>query len=96
MCSKARAWKIRRMQESPYCHWCRRRVYLLPTGSTQQRDDTATLDHLRSRFDASRHEPLQIPQERRRVLACFRCNQLRGQREVRQENVLRNRVSGEE
>ena len=95
MCRQNRAWKIRRMQEAPYCHWCRRRVYLVPEGCTTVRDDTATVDHLRSKFDASRQEPLRIPNELRKVLACYRCNQLRAQWEMRQENYLRKKQQAE-
>ncbi len=62
------------------CYWCGI-LTILPlrgTTKTSHRDDLATLDHLRTRLDGNRQEPNDSNEERT-VLACWKCNGIRGQ-----------------
>lgn len=67
----------------PRCHWCGRRTILTPPRANMKKlkvqpPNLATVDHLRSRRDPTRQEPTARGDERRRVLACWECNQKRG------------------
>jgi len=55
--------------------------------------NTATVDHLRTKFDASRRD-INLQQDRRRVLACHKCNWLRGQEDVLSHRELQRKRSG--
>lgn len=70
--------RIRFWRRDPRCHWCERKT-VLPEGSSDHREDVATIDHLYSRFHPMRGKvPKGIPQY---VLACHKCNNERAQRE---------------
>lgn len=62
------------------CHWCKELMVLFdPAKIVRHRPmpkNLATIDHLDDRFSPNRG---QRPGEIRRVLACKRCNELRGQ-----------------
>lgn len=76
-------------KRNPSCHWCGRDTMLVlrteahPHNKVPPRDDEATIDHLRSRFDPTRQEP-NLNHEFRRVLACWRCNNERSRAEQAQ------------
>lgn len=65
--------------KNPNCHWCGQPTVLTYDGGVQP-ENLATIDHLRSRLHPSRREDAK-PQERRRVLACWKCNHERGKAE---------------
>lgn len=72
------------------CHWCKCTTVLIlrPHDMNKGVDKIlphpreATIDHLRSRFHPDRHEP-NPALEYRRVLACWKCNNMRGIEEQR-------------
>lgn len=67
--------------KNPACYWCERitTLYVAKDGEIPP-DNMATIDHLRSRFNPRRKEP-NPKGEKRRVLACHKCNQKRGRLE---------------
>lgn len=76
--------------ENPYCHWCGRLTTL--DGRSEQKilPETATLDHLYSRFDPRRKE-INRSMEKRRLLACYECNQQRCHDEMAASNAEKAR-----
>jgi hypothetical protein len=75
----ARLW--RRYQGR--CHWCGRITQLLPRVPKRKWHplDMATRDHLRSKLNERRWEPVREKREYRIVLACRECNQRRARHE---------------
>jgi hypothetical protein len=61
------------------CFWCGINTILPHKGENRNQYDAnlATLDHLRSRLEMSRHEP-NFSNEERTVLSCLLCNHTRG------------------
>ena len=80
-------------KENPHCHWCGKPTTL--TGSTEQKitPETATLDHLYSRLDPRRRE-VNRSMEKRRLLACYECNQRRCRESVAESNAEKERRRG--
>ena len=75
---KTKLWK----ETDGKCYWCGVKTYLSPRGEKTVATDTlATLDHLRSRFDMENRLKPNKNNEIRTVLACFKCNTLRGKLE---------------
>jgi hypothetical protein len=74
-----REWRLRHFKKHPFCHWCGIRLRIVERQhGGKQADDEATVDHIRSRLDTRRHEPVRPGQsEVRRVLSCYKCNQQR-------------------
>ncbi len=73
---------------NPHCHWCNT-LTVLPTGASvkgQTRpDNTATLDHVRSRLHEERVPGRPWPEGSNTVLACHKCN---AQRNVEEQAGL--------
>ena len=73
-------------KENPHCYYCNvLTIFDRPTkhnkGRGWQPDNLATIEHLYSRFDPRRKIP-NTNNERRHVLACYKCNHERGKAEV--------------
>ena len=66
----------------PRCHYCGVETVLDPPVSWKATTfpQLATVEHLRPRTHPLRQEPMQVANERRHVLACWRCNQDRANR----------------
>ena len=60
-------------RQNPYCYYCGVKT-IFTRNPTCKQPNMATIDHLRVRGDPDRLAPLAYQQERRRVLACRRCN----------------------
>lgn len=79
-------WQRRQLWEMhPNCHWCQKPTILPPKYSDQFRQgqvkpNFATVEHLDSRLS---HERGKHPGEFRRVIACWKCNNERNDREQR-------------
>lgn len=74
---RERLWR-----KDPRCHWCGVET-ILPIGDPRSfQSHTATIDHLRSKFDGDRTVP-NMEYERRRVLACLKCN---GERSAKEQS----------
>jgi hypothetical protein len=71
-----RLFKKQLWNENPYCHWCGCLTQLTNCANGIIPNDAATLDHLISRFNPARWIKRK-PGERRKVLACYACNQRR-------------------
>jgi 5-methylcytosine-specific restriction endonuclease McrA len=72
-----RGVRRRLYDRDPHCHWCGRlTVFGPPRNHVTTPGDLGTIDHLRPRYHPGRNEWLEAG-ERRRVLACFECNQRR-------------------
>lgn len=82
--SSNRELKIRLYREDPHCHWCKRKTVLTNVKEIKGKPDPlmATVDHLISRFDIRRWVKPQ-PGEKRKVLACFECNNKRASQEAK-------------
>ena len=98
-----RQFKVRRRRnlferQKGRCHWCRAEMVLPPDGRhvKHMAPNTATIEHLRDRFDPTRTERLKFNQpDRRWVLACLACNNKRGaQRQAAQGKEELRRRSG--
>lgn len=90
MPGRKRSDQLRRMWlGNPKCHWCKRQTVLLPPDGKRKLfpPNAATRDHLRSRFNLGRSEPVRRYPEYRVVLACRECNQ----RRCREEEVAQPR-----
>ena len=61
--------------QDPHCHWCGCEVVESQSRQKNQQDNSATLDHLRTKFDPQRGEPSDKEQT---VLSCYKCNNERG------------------
>lgn len=72
--------------DNPHCHWCGRLTTLKGRAEQRLTPETATLDHLYSRFDARRKE-VNRTTEKRRLLACYECNQRRCREAVAASNT---------
>lgn len=61
------------------CYWCNIKTVMPKRGvhNSTPTNDLATVDHLRSRLNTSRHEP-NVTNEERTVLSCWQCNNIRG------------------
>ena len=89
--TKITRWRNRKLKLHPFCHWCGCRVYP-PFPGKPHSNNTATVDHLRSRLDPDRLAPLTPMTMQRRVLACHKCNNLRSKEEcVRLVEIQRMR-----
>lgn len=66
------------LRQKGKCYWCGRkmRLWRKHKNSSQQPDDLATFEHLDDRSSEWRGK---LPGLIRVVLACYRCNQTRGQ-----------------
>ena len=85
-------WRQQHFVKHQFCYWCGCQLQLTNSDS-KQADNEATIDHLRSRFDPTRTEPAK-PNEPRRVLSCYKCNQNRGRRECEENIDLQRTKSG--
>jgi hypothetical protein len=88
MSRRHRELKIKMWEKDPYCHWCGcftvvTNIVAVPRG-TSLPDNAATVDHVYSRFNARRWVKAKYG-ERRRVLACYKCNHERAEQE---ENAM--------
>lgn len=74
----ANEWLKRRRKRlweaDPCCYWCRRPTILLNVPGGQLPENAATIDHLRSKFDPTRGQPIRGRWDFRYVLACWKCN----------------------
>lgn len=70
-------------KEDPHCHWCRCLTIPPPPGKNlgRQADDTATLDHLYSKWELRDNPDLKLAQKT--FLACAKCNAERGRKAER-------------
>ena len=78
-------WKKNRrnnlMAKDPHCHWCGIEViYRKLTFGEKMPDNFATIDHLFSRLSPQRGQK-QHPTQEITVLACNKCNFIRGKEE---------------
>lgn len=78
-----RELKLRLHAKDPKCHWCKRETVLTNVPEIKGMPDPlmATIDHLVSRYHPERWVK-KNPEEPRRVLACFECNQRRCREET--------------
>lgn len=74
-------------EQKGLCYYCQKPMLLIKKDWTGQKmpGNLATVEHLRHRFDVRRYEPCD-GSEKRRVLACARCN---GEQGARKERELR-------
>lgn len=83
-----RKQKLGLWNNNPKCHWCGEVTLLTNEKEIKGHPHPrmATLDHLISRYDPRRwlHAP---PNEKRNVLACFKCNQERQAEETRKLSI---------
>lgn len=80
MSTAEKRWRKRvRMFEAQagLCFYCQKSMVLMFGHHKHQPDNLATIEHLRDRLHEGRREP-PMNQERRQVLACFKCNNLVG------------------
>ena len=92
--TKLRKQLVKMWNENPHCHWCKKLTTLDHQGGRQE-PDRATIDHLYSRLDP-RRKSVNRTMEKRRLLACYECNQRRCQEEmaiIRAERERRIRLS---
>jgi hypothetical protein len=80
-----RTIKLKLFETNPHCYYCGCRMILtnirnIPKGQ-ELPDNAATLEHLVSRFSAYRWKQKRKG-ERRKVLACYRCNHNRSIQET--------------
>ncbi len=77
-----RALKLKLHAQNPRCHWCGRVTVLTNVKEIKGQPDPlmATIDHLISRYDVRRWVKAG-PDEKRKVLACFECNNKRASEE---------------
>ena len=78
-----RKLKIELHQKDPHCHWCKR-LTILTDESDHHKGlplNAATIDHLVSRLNVHRWVKKKAGQ-RRKVLACYECNQRRNIQET--------------
>lgn len=72
----------RLFKENPFCVYCGIKTILLPNkgrrGKKWQPNNLATIEHIYTRFDPRRRTP-NVNNERRHVLACYKCNHEKGQ-----------------
>ena len=71
----------RMFEEHPFCHWCGRPLQLIERNGGVARGDAATIDHVYSRLHPDRVTPCH--NEKRRVLACYKCNNERSREETK-------------
>src|SRR5688572_27785009 len=79
--SKFRKQLLQMWNENPHCHWCGKFTTLEGRTENKLTSETATLDHLYSRLDPRRKE-INRTMEKRRLLACYECNQRRCREEM--------------
>ena len=68
--------KIELLKYSPYCHWCRRKVFLTSTYNFKDKEHVnhaATLDHIFAKNDKRREQA----GGKVKVLSCYLCNTTR-------------------
>jgi len=90
MVSKNRRKRLIKLwTEDPHCYYCKRKtviVLMAPEERMPRRFSNyplrATLEHLRSRLNPSRQEPISNGNEQRIVLACNECNQAQNTKEM--------------
>lgn len=79
---RLRLQRIRLWKEDPHCYHCGLLTELPPKKAhLKNKPHYATIDHLYSRYDPRRYAPM-VGKEKRRVLACFACNQKRSIQET--------------
>jgi hypothetical protein len=80
-------------RKDPHCHWCGCLTILWKSSPKNKvmPHNAATLDHLDSRMSPERGKH---PGERRHVLACYRCNQDRCDRDLAANIELQREKSG--
>jgi hypothetical protein len=81
---------LKMWNENPHCHWCGRMTTLEGRDENKLNPETATLDHLYSRLDPRRKE-VNRTMEKRRLLACYECNQRRCHEEITASNTEKER-----
>ena len=73
--------RLRRLwEDNPRCFWCDTITVWYANGKGRSPKDSATIDHLRSRYNESRQEPNPLAHART-VLACWKCNNVRNKEE---------------
>ena len=95
--------KLRKLwTDDPKCYYCKRTTVLVQVASNERMPKTfaeyplrATIEHLRSRFDETRQDPIQDENDRRIVLACNECNFKRGIEEVMKNKEARRKLQKE-
>lgn len=83
--------KLRLFAENPYCYYCDCLMVLTPPDARTLPDNAATIEHRISRYNPARWRKKR-KNERRRVLACYKCNQERSNLEtlcLSREEVLK-------
>jgi hypothetical protein len=76
-----RTLKLKLWNEDPRCYWCKIPTVLTNTANEKLAHNTATVDHLISRYNPGRWLKKKTGQKRK-VLACFACNQKRSMQET--------------
>lgn len=71
--------------DNKHCHWCGVETVWAANNDGKNPDNSATLDHIYSRYHPKRREPNKDC-ERRYVLACQACNHERGRLEDMENN----------
>ena len=88
--SKLKKQLLKMWNEDPHCHWCGRLTTLKGRNEPKLLPETATLDHLYSRLDP-RRKAVNRTMEKRRLLACYGCNQRRSHEETTASNAEKER-----
>ena len=87
--SRSKQIKERLVEEYGKCYWCKIQVKIYPhENGMSLPDDTATLDHLKSK-NAGREKGENTP----KVLSCRKCNQQRAINEKQNKHDI-NRTTG--
>ena len=83
MSGSNRKLKLRLWEENPHCFYCNRKTFLTNIDNLKghPKDLMATIEHKISRLSPYRWRT-KLKGEKRKVLACYRCNQERSKKEI--------------
>jgi len=81
MSGSNRKLKLRLWQENPHCFYCKKKTILSVDLKGKQKSLMATIEHRVSRFSPYRWRK-KLKGEKRKVLACYECNQERAKKET--------------
>lgn len=88
--SRLREQRIKLWKTNPNCYYCGKPTILVDTKKTNHKHqhNFATIEHLYSINHPKRREP-NIDREKRRVLACYKCNTSKAIEEQKDVDLMR-------
>jgi 5-methylcytosine-specific restriction endonuclease McrA len=81
-------------QENPHCYYCGVLTIWVTRSGGKAKSNEATIEHLRSRYHKDRREPAG-KNERRLVLACYKCNHEKNEEEQKSVPIEERRRRSE-